>query len=223
MVTGPILEDSLPVIERGVNKVSIPNYYYKVALDLKNKKAIAFVMPNKDIQNPITSFSISINELEKSTGINFFYQLPDSLEEALEEQNNVVDWVPEKQKRDVKPMYQPSLPKGTYNTIQAKRLMGSGRKVTITGTVVGGRKTKNGHLFFNLDKNYPNQIFTVAIWKKSIANFSYDPLTEWDGKQVSLTGKIADFDGVPTMIIEKENVVEVHQNGKMILIIGGEK
>ena len=223
VVTGPILEDSLPVIERGVNKVSIPNYYYKVALDLKNKKAIAFVMPNKDIQNPITSFSISINELEKSTGINFFYQLPDSLEEALEEQNNVVDWVPEKQKRDVKPMYQPSLPKGTYNTIQAKRLMGSGKKVTITGTVVGARKTKNGHLFFNLDKNYPNQIFTVAIWKKSIANFSYDPLTEWDGKQVSLTGKIADFDGIPTMIIEKENVVEVHQNGKMILIIGGEK
>ena len=175
VVTGPILNDSLPVIERGMNKVSIPNYYFKVALDLENKKAIAFVMPNKDIINPITSFSVSINELEKSTGINFFYQLPDSLEEALENQNNVIDWVPEKQKKDVKPMYQPNLPKGTYNSIQAKRLMGNGKKVTITGTVVGAQKTRNGHLFFNIDKNYPNQIFTVAVWKKSIANFSYDP------------------------------------------------
>lgn len=223
VVTGPILSDSLPVIERGVNQISIPNYYYKVALDLKNRKAIAFIMPNKKILNPVTSFAVSINDLEKSTGINFFYQLPDSLEEALENQNNVNDWVPEKQKRDVKPIKQTDLPAGTYNTVQAKRLMSSGKKVTVTGTVVGARKTKNGHLFFNLDKNYPNQIFTVAIWKKNITNFSYDPLTEWDGKVITLTGKIADFDGIPTMIIEKENSIEVHQGGKMILIIGRDK
>ena len=49
VVTGPLLNDSLAKIERGVNKVSIPNYFYKVALDLKNKKAIAFIMPNAAI------------------------------------------------------------------------------------------------------------------------------------------------------------------------------
>jgi len=222
VVTGPLLNDSLPVIERSVNKVSIPKYYYKVALDLTNKKAIAFIMPNKDVKYPISSFAISINEVEEATGIDFFYQLPDSLEEALESQNNVVDWVPEKQKGDVKPISQPTLKPGVYNTVQAKRHMGSGKKITVAGTVVSGRKTTNGHLFFNLDKNYPNQIFTVAIWKKNISNFSYDPLKEWEGKELYLTGKIADFDGVPTMIIEKENAVEVHQNGKMIMVIGGE-
>ena len=96
VVTGPILTDSLPVIERGINKVSIPNYYYKVVLDLENQKAIAFIMPNKDIKNSIISFAVTINELEERTGINFFYQLPDSLEEVLENQKNVIDWVPEK-------------------------------------------------------------------------------------------------------------------------------
>ena len=222
VVTGPLLNDSLPVIERSINKVSIPKYYYKVVLDLTNKKAIAFIMPNKDVKYPISSFAMSINEAEEATGIDFFYQLPDSLEEALESQNNVIDWVPEKQKGDVKPISQPTLKPGVYNTVQAKRHMGSGKKITVAGTAVSGRKTTNGHLFFNLDKNYPNQIFTVVIWKKNISNFSYDPLKEWEGREIYLTGKIADFDGVPTMIIEKENAVEVHQNGKMIMIIGGE-
>ncbi len=222
IVTGPILNDSLPKIERSINKISIPKYYYKVALDLTNKKAIAFIMPNKDIKYPVSSFSVSINEVENSTGIDFFYQLPDSLEEVLEDQNNVVEWVPEKQKGDVKPISQPTLKPGVYNTVQAKRHMGTGKKVTVAGTIVSGRKTTNGHLFFNMDKNYPNQIFTVAIWKKNITNFSYDPLIEWEGKEVYLTGKVADFDGVPTMIIEKENAVEVHQDGKMIMVIGGQ-
>ncbi|MDF1672942.1 MAG: DNA/RNA non-specific endonuclease [Vicingaceae bacterium] len=221
VVTGPVLNDSLPKQVRSENGLSIPNYYYKVALDLKNQKAIAFIMPNKDIKYPISSFSVSINEVEQTTGIDFFYQLSDSLEESLESQNYVVDWVPEKQKGDVKPISQPTLKPGVYNTVQAKRHMGTGKKVTVAGTIVSGRKTTNGHLFFNLDKNYPNQIFTVAIWKKNIANFSYDPLIELKGKQVYLTGKVADFDGIPTMIIEKENAVEVHQDGKMIMVIGG--
>ncbi|PCI94416.1 MAG: endonuclease [Flavobacteriales bacterium] len=215
VVTGPLLNDSLPVIERGVNKVSIPKFYFKVVLDLTNKKAIAFIMPNEDMKYPVSSYAVTINEVEEVTGINFFYQLEDALEEELEAQKEVTVWVPEKQKNDVDPIYQPDLPKGVYNTVQAKRHMGSGRQVAVKGTVVGTRKTRNGHLFFNLDKNYPNQIFTVAIWKKNIVNFSYDPLEEWKGKEVTLKGKIADFDGMPTMIIEKENAVEMHQNSKM--------
>lgn len=222
IVTGPLLNDSLPKQERSVNKISIPKYYYKVALDLKNERAIAFIMPNKDIKYPISSFAVPINEVEEATGINFFYQLDDELEERLESQKEISVWVPEKQKGDVDPVYQPSLSSGIYNTVQAKRYMGSGKKITVKGTVVGSRETRNGHLFFNLDKNYPNQIFTVAIWKKNIVNFSYDPLVEWQGKQITIKGRIADFDGIPTLIIEKENAIEVHQDGKMIMIIGGE-
>ncbi len=222
VVTGPLLNDSLAKIEQGLNKVSIPKYFYKVALDLKNKKAIAFIMPNAAIPYPISSFAVSINEVEKVTGINFFYQLDDVLEEELESQKNISDWVPEKQKSDVDPVYPPSLPPGTFNTIQAQQFMGTNKKVTIMGTVVSGRTTNKGNLMFYLDKKYPNTIFTVYILKQNIINFSYDPLEEWLGKQITLKGKISDFSGVPAMTIEKEEAVEIPQNGKMILVIGDE-
>lgn len=214
VVTGPLLSDSLPVIERSVNKVSIPKFYFKVVMDFVNEKAIAFIMPNKDLKYPISSYAVDINEVEEVTGINFFHKVEDGLEERLEAQKEISVWVPEKQKGDVKPLYQPDLPKGIFNTVQAKRNMGTSKKMTIRGTVVGARKTRNGHLFFNLDKSYPNQIFTVAVWKKNVVNFSYDPLLEWKGRQITVTGKILDFDGVPTMAIEKESVVEISKEGK---------
>lgn len=219
MVTGPILYDTLPKIERGTNKVTIPEFYYKVALDLTNHKAIGFIMPNKKIDYPISSYALPINDIEKVTGINFFYQLTDSLEEALESQKVISDWLPEKQKNDEDPVHQPSLPPGVFNTVVAKNHIKSGKTVTVTGTVVDAKETKNGHLSFNLDKSYPNQIFSVMIMSKNIVNFSYNPLTEFMGKQLTLKGKLTDFDGVPTMFLEKENAVEIQQVEKMIMII----
>lgn len=219
IVTGPILYDTLPKIERGTNKVTIPEFYYKVALDLTNHKAIGFIMPNKKIDYPISSYALPINDIEEVTGINFFYQLADSLEEVLESQKVITDWLPEKQKNDVAPIYQPSLPPGTFNTVVAKNHIKSGKTVTVTGTVVNATETKNGHLFFHLDKSSPNQIFSVMILAKHIVNFSYNPLTEFMGNQLTVKGKLSDFDGVPTMFIEKENAVEIQQEGKMIMII----
>jgi endonuclease G len=219
VVTGPILYDTLPKLERGKNKVTIPEFYYKVALDLTNNKAIGFIMPNKKIEYPTASYAVPINDVEKITGINFFYQLNDSLEEVLESQKIVSDWLPEKQKNDVEPLYQTSLPPGTFNTVVAKNHIKSGKTVTVTGTVVDAKETKNGHLFFNLDKSSPNQIFSVMIMAKNIVNFSYNPLTEFMGKQLTVKGKLTDFDGVPTMFIEKENQIEVEQSSKMKLIL----
>ncbi|MBX2959872.1 MAG: DNA/RNA non-specific endonuclease [Flavobacteriales bacterium] len=219
VVTGPILYDTLPKLERGKNKVTIPEFYYKVAVDLTNNKAIGFIMPNKKVEYPITSYAVTINDVEKITGINFFYQLNDSLEEVLESQKIIANWLPEKQKNDVDPIYQPSLPPGTFNTVVAKNHIKSGKTVTVTGTVVDAKETKNGHLFFNLDKSSPNQIFSVIIMAKNIVNFSYNPITEFMGKQLTVKGKLTDLDGVPTMFIEKESQVEVEQSPKMKLIL----
>ena len=48
VVTGPVLKPDLPRIERGINKVSIPKLFYKVAVDLENKRAVAFLMMNEE-------------------------------------------------------------------------------------------------------------------------------------------------------------------------------
>lgn len=220
VVTGPILHDSLPKIERSINKVSIPEYFYKVVVDLTHQKAIGFIMPNQKINYPLNNYAVSIDEVETATGIDFFHQIEDELEDALEKQNVIKDWLPEKQKNDLEPLYQPDLPKGVYNTIQAKRLMGSNKKVTIAGTVVSAKETRNGHLFLNLDINYPNHIFTVAIWKQSIVNFSYNPFDVLLHKTIYVSGKITDFDGIPTMILDNEKAIEIQPQEKYKIVIG---
>ena len=82
--TGPILSPNLPTI--GTNKVSVPAYYFKAIVDFKGPKSkgIAFVFPNQGSKLPLMEFAISINELEKLTNIDFFYQIEDKLESTVE-------------------------------------------------------------------------------------------------------------------------------------------
>lgn len=208
IVTGPLLTDSLAVIKKSINDLSIPEYFFKVALDLQNRKAIAFLLPNKEIDDPLSVYAMSINQLEEEIGINFFHQLGNELEEELEEQLSIGDWISESSTGDVEPLSQLDLPEGVYNTIEVKKRMGSIERVTVKGKVVGTKKTRNGNLFFNLDKNYPNHIFSILVKKNSITNFSYDPLIEWKGKEIKITGEVLDFDGVPTIVIEEEGAIE---------------
>jgi len=92
VVTGPILENGLKTI--GKNEVSIPNYYFKALIDYKHNKskAIAFIIPNEGSTEPLKKFVCSIHELEARTGLNFFYQLEDQLENTLEEQKCPTCW-----------------------------------------------------------------------------------------------------------------------------------
>jgi endonuclease G len=92
VVTGPVLTSNLPNI--GSNGVSVPSYYYKVILDYSQPsvKAIAFLLPNQSSSAGIQSFIVSINEVEKLTGIDFFPTLPDQQEEQLENQKCEACW-----------------------------------------------------------------------------------------------------------------------------------
>jgi endonuclease G len=214
VVTGPLLHKKLPHIERGFNKVSIPEQFFKVVLDLKNKRAIGFVMPNQKMHYPASSYAKSIDEIEKLTGINFFHKVADSIENKVEKEFDVTLWIPEKSKSDVNPIHPPDLPQNMFNSIQSKIYVGETKEVTICGTVVNTKVSRNGHVFMNFDKNFPNQVFSVAIWKKNHSNFSYNIEKEWKGKQVCVTGKVIDFGGTPTMIIEQENEIKLYSKIK---------
>ncbi len=92
VVTGPVLTASLPKI--GVNGVSVPSFYYKVILDFKNNqsKAIALILPNVKGSKPLSSYVLSIDELEKLTNLDFFPELQDDLEARLEKSSLVNSW-----------------------------------------------------------------------------------------------------------------------------------
>jgi endonuclease G len=91
IVTGPILKKGLPTIGR-MNQIAIPEKFYKIIYDPATEEAIAFLFPNEGSVELVKSFTISIDELEVMTGIDFFAKLPDSLEQKIEVNNNVEDW-----------------------------------------------------------------------------------------------------------------------------------
>ena len=86
IVTGPVLTSGLPTI--GGNRVSIPNYYYKVVLDYTQPEiqAIGFVLPNASSSASLSTFAVSVDEVERQTGIDFFPALPDDQETKLEKE-----------------------------------------------------------------------------------------------------------------------------------------
>ncbi|MES2517260.1 MAG: DNA/RNA non-specific endonuclease [Bacteroidota bacterium] len=91
IVTGPILKKGLPTIGR-MNKVAVPEKFYKIIYDPATEEAIAFLFPNEGSVELVKLFTISIDELETMTGIDFFAKLPDSIEQKIERENNVDDW-----------------------------------------------------------------------------------------------------------------------------------
>ena len=209
VVSGPVLKPGLKKIERGINKVSIPEQYFKVALDMLNHRAIGFLMPNADCEFPVMNYAVSIDSIEAVTGIDFFYNLPDNEENMLESTIDINKWIGEKELGDVQPLRADSLPRNTFNTTQAKNYMGKNESIRICGTVVSTKLSSKGNIFLNLDKQFPNQVFSISIFKDFVPNFSYKPDIFLAGKTICVTGKITNFNGVPSVSIENEKAIEV--------------
>ena len=92
ITTGAVLTASYPTI--GINKVSIPEFYYKVVLDYEQPeiKGIGFILPNQKSNKSLQSYAVSIDEVERFTGIDFFHSLPDNIEEKIESDAAVNKW-----------------------------------------------------------------------------------------------------------------------------------
>ena len=88
VVTGPILEKPLGRI--GENQVVVPSYYYKTILRFKDKKifGIGFLLKNEKSNKKPSSFTVSIDSIEKITGLNFFYRLDSRIQNKLEMNSN---------------------------------------------------------------------------------------------------------------------------------------
>lgn len=77
----------------GVNKVVVPEAFFKVILCLQGKpKAIGFVIRNNDGKKKRDQFVNTVDEVERITGIDFYPALPDSIENKVESYANLEDW-----------------------------------------------------------------------------------------------------------------------------------
>lgn len=92
IVTGGVLTTDLKTI--GSEKVAVPNYFYKIILDNTKPeiKAIAFLIPHEKTEKGLSYFVTSIDEIENLTGIDFFYDLPNEIENVIEASKNYTLW-----------------------------------------------------------------------------------------------------------------------------------
>ena len=92
VVTGGILSDGLKTI--GDDRVSVPNQFYKIILDNNNgtTRVLAFLLPHEDSDKPLYEFVTSVDEIEKLTGIDFFSELNDEIENRIEASSSYKAW-----------------------------------------------------------------------------------------------------------------------------------
>lgn len=92
VVTGGVLHENLKTI--GSEHVAVPNQFYKIILDNNNGniKMIAFLVPHENSSKPLNTFVVTVDEVEKLTGIDFFPELDDAVENKLEASSNYKNW-----------------------------------------------------------------------------------------------------------------------------------
>lgn len=92
VVTGGILKNGLMTI--GYEHVAVPNQFYKIILDNNHGKIkmIAFLIPHEISNKPLYKFVVPVDSIEKLTGIDFFPELDDSIENKLEALSSYKAW-----------------------------------------------------------------------------------------------------------------------------------
>ena len=93
VVSGPII-GSNKYGTIGEDKVVVPDAFFKVVMVSQGAlySAIAFVMGNDAQRYYLANCSMSVNELEHLTGLDFYPALPDTIEELVEEAYDLSVW-----------------------------------------------------------------------------------------------------------------------------------
>jgi len=94
IVDGPIFYRDRKHEEIGVNKVDVPDAYFKVILDNEEQdiKAIGFIMPNSKITKPLEDYAVSVDQVEKVTGLEFYPNLPKERASIIESKADYNKW-----------------------------------------------------------------------------------------------------------------------------------
>ena len=92
VVCGPIVNDISNTI--GENKVVVPQAFYKVLLQEENGEihTIGFVYENASGRKPMSTYAMTVDEVEKLTNIDFFPSLPNKIENKVEAEVDFSQW-----------------------------------------------------------------------------------------------------------------------------------
>jgi GH35 family endo-1,4-beta-xylanase/DNA/RNA endonuclease G (NUC1) len=91
VVTGPIFEGSVETLDSGVE---IADAFYKVVVDIDQglPRLLAFIIPHTANSSDLSLYLTTVDEVESRTGLDFFSELEDSLENTLESTSPTALW-----------------------------------------------------------------------------------------------------------------------------------
>lgn len=92
VVCGPIVSADYQTI--GANNVVVPSAFFKVLLQEEDGKiyTIGFVYENIAGRRPMSTYAMTVDEVEELTGIDFFPSLPDKIEKRVEAEVDFTKW-----------------------------------------------------------------------------------------------------------------------------------
>ena len=91
--TGPVVSESDTTLASG--RVTVPSAYYKVIMApcVRPTRAIAFIYPNGHSGGRLRQYAVSVDEVERRTGLDFFPTLPNGEQDRLESSVNLDAWI----------------------------------------------------------------------------------------------------------------------------------
>lgn len=82
----------------------------------------------------------------------------------------------------------------------------------VKGRVVSSfySQSSNGNpTFINLNKKYPNEVFTIVIWGADRNKFNYSPEDYLKGKEIIVKGYIEEFRGTPQIEVNDPSQLQI--------------
>ncbi len=99
IIAGPIFlgkNNKVQLITIGDNDVGVPTHMFRIIYRLKSNssiEALSFIVPNSDdVSKDITEYMVSVDEIEKWTGLDFFNELEPITEEKMEKSTPNALW-----------------------------------------------------------------------------------------------------------------------------------
>jgi endonuclease G len=90
VITGTIFDGTSPTIGNGVR---VPTYIWKIVIDPRNVRAIAFMFPNQKLDpKDIAKYIVSIKEIEMYSAINISPLLPTQYAGMESQRANFAEW-----------------------------------------------------------------------------------------------------------------------------------
>lgn len=93
VITGPIYADTDPQFLCDIG-IEVPESFYKIVIrETQPPQALAIIM-GQDVQDehPVSDFVTTVDNVETLTGIDFFTELPDTIEDAMESSPPSAAW-----------------------------------------------------------------------------------------------------------------------------------